>query len=150
MTTVHTTLLCMLIMTDRHHCFKSSNIPRPKGGQILPQLCDSLMIYMKPYWHKMRLCWSKSILHGACPCLPLTTVFRHVAFPRLSPLPQKGRIMMMMIMLVSCSAGLNHKTTAVAKTLSKISTQELVVQNNLSNKALNTYRFSSYPFPLKK
>ena len=29
---------------DRHRCFKSGNIQKTAGGQILPHLCNSLMI----------------------------------------------------------------------------------------------------------
>ena len=43
---------------------------------------------MKLDGHKKRLCWSESILQGACPCLPQTTVERHVVVQRLLPLPQ--------------------------------------------------------------
>ena len=32
---------------DRRHCFKSSNIPKNDSGQILPHLCNSLMISTK-------------------------------------------------------------------------------------------------------
>ena len=62
------------------------------------------MTSMKFYRHKKRLCWSKSILQGACPYLPLTTVLsilqgacpylplttvlRHVVVPRPLPPPQ--------------------------------------------------------------
>ena len=35
--------------------------------------------------YKMRLCWSKSILQGACPCLLPTTVLWHLVVLRLSP-----------------------------------------------------------------
>ena len=34
---------------------------------------------------KKRICWSESILHGACPCLPPTTVLRHVVVLRHLP-----------------------------------------------------------------
>ena len=43
--------------------------PKP-GLPDLPHHCSSLMISMKFDQHKKRLCWSKNILQGACPCLP--------------------------------------------------------------------------------
>ena len=38
----------------------------------------SLMISVKFNQHTNRLCWSESILQGTCPCLPPTTLIRHV------------------------------------------------------------------------
>ena len=73
--------------TDGYHYFKSGNIPKTEGGQILPHLCDSLMISTKFDCHKKRLCWSESILQVACPCLPPTTILRHVMVQRLLTLP---------------------------------------------------------------
>ena len=35
------------------------------------------MISMRFDWHEKTFCWSKSILQGTCPCLPLTTNLRH-------------------------------------------------------------------------
>ena len=34
-------------MNDVHHCFKSGNIPKTEGSQIVQLLCGSLMISMK-------------------------------------------------------------------------------------------------------
>ena len=37
----------IIIKTERHHCFKFGIIPKTERGQILPHLCNSLMISMK-------------------------------------------------------------------------------------------------------
>ena len=47
---------------------------------------SSLMISIIFDWHKKESMWSKSILQGACSCLPITTVLRYVVVIRLSPL----------------------------------------------------------------
>ena len=42
----------------------------------LRQHCCSHMISMKLTDTKRRICWIKSILQGACPCLTFTTIFK--------------------------------------------------------------------------
>ena len=73
---------------DRRHYLKAGNIPKSEGGQISPHLCkQSYDLHEIPLTQK-EASWSKSIFQEACPCLPPITAIRHVAVPRLSPLPQ--------------------------------------------------------------
>ena len=65
-------------LTDEHFCFKSGNIHKTEGGQILPHICDSHIDSMKFDWRNKSLCWSEIISQAACPCLTTTTVLRHV------------------------------------------------------------------------
>ena len=65
-------VIMTLTLTDRQHCFKSGNICKNKGGQISSHLIfvSSLMIDIKFDRHQKGASLSKSILQGACPCLP--------------------------------------------------------------------------------
>ena len=68
-----------LATSDRHHCFKSGNIPKTEDG--------ILMISMK-FDGPKKIQLERKYFTGSIPLLTLPTVLRHVLVPWLSPLPQ--------------------------------------------------------------
>ena len=72
---------------DRYHSFKSGNIPKTEGCQNHL----NFMTVLLSSWNSPdvnRFSWNKGTLKGECPCLPPTTILRHVVVLRPSPLPQ--------------------------------------------------------------
>ena len=74
------------VHTDRHHCFKSGNIPITEGGQILLIFVEVLWSPLNSADTKKRLCWSENT--GNLSTLTPTTFLTHVVVTVLSPIPQ--------------------------------------------------------------
>ena len=72
LTNLYTSCLHRIERIDRQYYHKSGNIPKTEGGQIVPNLCSSPMIYIKLDRAKKRLCGAK-VFHRehalACPQL---------------------------------------------------------------------------------
>ena len=73
----------------RHRCFKSGNILKIEYGLILLSFVTALCLPYSLADTQKRLCWSKCILQGACPCLRPATVLRQMystgSMPLLTP-----------------------------------------------------------------
>ena len=79
----HSDNVIQLNPTDRHHCFKSSNIPKTEGGQILPHLCNSDMISMKHNRRQKEALLEQKYYSGSMPLLTPNHSFRTCGGPKI-------------------------------------------------------------------
>ena len=73
----------IVVIDDRHQCIKSGNIPKTDDGQIIHNLCNSIMICMK-----FESFLEQKYSTGSMCLLTPTTVLGYVVVQKLTPLPQ--------------------------------------------------------------